>query len=325
MINHTGIWLVVIFTLAIPGGCALHKPSWQNELEQALVLEDTPYYPQEDYQCGPAALAMLLSASGISVHPDDLTPYTYIPERKGSLQLELLAACRLHNRVPYVISPDISSLFFELKAGRPVLVLQNLGLNILPAYHYAVVIGMLPPDKIILHSGEKKRLTTDIDEFLITWKRAGNWGLVALKPGEIPAHPDRVRYLNAVNAYELSGNLAQAERSYQAACNTWPGDETALLALGNNYLSQERFNEAEIIFKEIISSNPDNIAASNNLAETLAQQGCYSEALIAINQTIKTLEKVTSPLKKTVIQTRTEIVQHLKKETSDANTKCTHL
>lgn len=325
MINHTGIWPAVVFALAALGGCALNKPSFQNELEQALVLEDTPYYPQEDYQCGPAALAMLLSASGIIVHPDDLTPYTYIPERRGSLQLELLAACRVHNRIPYVIDPDISSLFSELKAGRPVLVLQNLGLNILPAYHYAVVIGILPPDRIVLHSGNKKRLITDIDHFSRTWKRAGSWGMIALKPGEIPAVPDKVRYLSAVSAFELSGNITQAAKSYQTACSTWPEDQTSLFALGNNYLSQEKYKDAEVVFKELLKNNPDNIAASNNLAETFVRQGCYLNALVIIEETVKTLEKINSPLKETVIQTRNEIIQHLNKPNLTSDKNCADL
>ncbi len=325
MIKHTGIWLAVVFALTAIGGCTLSRPRFQNELKQALVLEDTPYYPQEDYQCGPAALAMLLSASGLIVHPDELAPYTYIPERKGSLQLELLAACRLHNRVAYVINPDISSLISELEAGRPVLVLQNLGLNILPAYHYAVVIGILPPDTIVLHSGDKKRLLIDIDRFLTTWKRAGSWGMIALKPGEMPAAPDRLRYLNAVSAFESSGNISEAARSYQAACAVWSEDQTALLALGNNYLSQGRYKDAEIIFQRLLSKNPGNIAASNNLAETLARQGCYSNALVVIDQTVKTLEKANSPFKKIVVQTRSEIIQHLGKENSAPPMDCPDL
>lgn len=311
--------------LAVLGGCAVHKPEYQNELEQALILEDTPYYPQQDYQCGPAALAMLLNASGIVVHPDDLAPYTYLPERKGSLQLELLAACRIHKRIPYVIDPDISSLLSELKAGRPVLVLQNLGFKILPAHHYAVVIGMDPPDKIILHSGEKKRFTNDLNDFLTTWKRAGNWGMIVLKPGELPEVPDRLRYLNAVSAFELSGNMEEAEKSYQAAFSAWPEDQTSLFALGNNYMSQAKYRDAEVIFKELLRINPDNIAASNNLAETFMLQGCYANAQIIIEETLKTLERVSSPLKEIVLQTQNDIHRRLNRANATPNKNCTGL
>lgn len=325
MINQIRIWPVIVLVFTTLGGCAFNKSSFHTEIDQALVLENIPFYPQKDYQCGPASLAMLLGASGVTVHPDDLTPYTYIPERKGSFQVELLAASRLHNRIPYVIEPDISALFSELKAGRPVLVLQNLALDNLPAYHYAVVIGLLPPDKIVLHSGEKRRLTADLDKFLSTWERAGAWGLIVLKPGEIPTVPDRIRYLTAVSAFESSGSIQQAERSYKAACFTWPEDQTSLLALGNNYLSQGKYTEAETIFKKLISINPNNIVASNNLAEVLSQQGCYSKALIVIDQTVKILETVSSPLKETVNQTRNEIVQNLNKAIADQDKNCSDL
>ena len=326
MTDRIRVWLVIVIALATLGGCsAFIKPSFNREVEKAVVLEDTPFYPQKEYQCGPAALAMVLGASGVEAHPDDLTPYTYIPEKKGSLQLELLAACRVHNRISYVIDPNFSALSSELKSGRPVLVLQNLGLNHLPLYQYAVVIGMLPPNKIVLHSGEMRRLIIDIERFLTTWERAGAWGMIALKPGEIPTAPDRIRYLKAVNAFESVGNIQQAERSYRAARATWPLDKTSMLALGNNYLSQEKYKDAEIVFKELLSINPDNIAASNNLAEALFRQGCYSEALTIIDQTLITSEKVNSRFKKTVEKTRSEIMQHLNNAISNQHINCADL
>jgi len=111
-----------------------------------------------------------------------------------------------------VIDPDIFALVAELRAGRPVLVLQNLGLDILPAYQYAVVIGVLPPDNVILRSGGDEKLIIDMGYFLVTWKRSGSWGMVVLKPGELPTNPDPVRYLNAISAFELSGDLLQAAK-----------------------------------------------------------------------------------------------------------------
>lgn len=301
----------MIFALPLLPGCALEKTTFQISPGQDLVLEDTPYYQQQVYQCGPASLAMLLSASGALVHPDDLAPHTYLPGRQGSLQLELVAACRQHNRIPYVIDPDIVSLVAELRAGRPVLVLQNLGLNILPAYHYAVVIGVLPPNNIVLRSGENRRLVMELDHFLVTWKRSNSWGMIVLRPGELPAEPDSVRYLSSVSAFEVSGNLLQATLGYKAACAAWPEDQTALFALGNNYLFREKYRDAEAVFRRLITNNPDHIAASNNLAETLARQGCYSKALVVSDQAVRAAERLNSPLKKTVMQTRNEIIHQL--------------
>ena len=37
---------------------------------RSIELDATPFFPQEDYQCGPAALATLLVASGVEVTPE---------------------------------------------------------------------------------------------------------------------------------------------------------------------------------------------------------------------------------------------------------------
>jgi tetratricopeptide (TPR) repeat protein len=316
------IWLIFLVILPLLPGCASDKTSFLINPGEGLVLEETPYFPQQTFQCGPASLAMLLSASGVATHPDALAPRTYLPGRRGSLQLELVAASRGHNRIPYVIDQDISSLIAELHAGRPVLVLQNLGLSILPAYHYAVAIGVLPPGKIVLRSGNRIRLEMDLGKFLATWERADSWGIIVLRPGELPMNPDLLRYLNAVSAFELGGNLTQAARGYQAARTAWPENQTVLFALGNNYLSRAKYNKAEEIFRKLIKENPNHIAASNNLAETLIRQECYSEAFLVVNEALMAADRIKSPLRDTVLLTRKEISQHLRQIDHASSTPC---
>lgn len=299
--------MVLIF---VTSGCASHKPFFQVHLEDDMVLEGTPYFPQQSYQCGPAALAMLLGASGVITDPEALAPQTYLPGRKGSLQLELVAASRQNNRIPYIIDPDFSSLVGELLAGRPVLVLQNLGLNVLPAYHYAVVIGLLPPNDIVLRSGENERLVMELEDFLVSWERSNSWGMIVLRPGEMPYNPDPVRYLNAVNGFELAGNHLNANEAYLAARTAWPENQTALFGLGNNFLYLAEYREAARAFRELLKSNPNHVAALNNLAESLVRQGCYGQASVVINQAMLAADKINSPHKQSVLRTREEITHN---------------
>jgi tetratricopeptide (TPR) repeat protein len=287
-----------------------------------LELEDTPFYPQDKYQCGPASLAMLLGASGVNIQPDALARLIYLPARQGSLQLELISASRQHGLIPYVIDGNISALISELQARRPVLVLQNLGLNIFPAYHYAVVIGLVPPDKIILRSGTTRRLEMDIDHFLATWGRTDFWGMIVLGPSEVPEHLDPARYLDAALSFETSGLIIQAEQAYKAALALWPENQTAMVALGNNYLFQDRYREAASVFRELLMINPEHVAASNNLAEALVQRGCYSQAVSVIDQAVKTAERLHSPLMETVIQTQQEINEQMPQVRSDDDRRC---
>src|SRR5574342_247053 len=68
----------------------LQAPADARRVELARV----PFFAQEAYQCGPAALAMALGAAGKRVTPEELVAEVYLPGREGSLQVEMLAATR---------------------------------------------------------------------------------------------------------------------------------------------------------------------------------------------------------------------------------------
>jgi len=316
---HCLLFIVALCTLA---GCASESSLSLLVPEQPILLDDVPYYPQEEFHCGPASLAMLLGASGVSASPDELAPYVYLPERQGSLQVELIAASRRWKRIPYVISPSIASVVGELEAGRPVLVLQNLGLNILPVYHYSVVIGILPSGEIVLRSGENEKLLVDLDKFTRSWEKAGSWGIVALKAGELPFQPEKTHYLRAVRDLELAGHLQEAELGYTAALSRWPGDRSALFILGNNQIALKEYKEAEGIFRELVLNDSGDIAALNNLAETLSLQGCPAIALSYIDEGIVFAMRAESELLGTLQKTRFEILKRNSSRSSGMARDC---
>lgn len=312
----------VIMLLLILAGCADHRDRPSLAPGQITELDTIPFFPQKKYQCGPAALATLLSASRVVVTPDILVPQVYIPGRKGSLQPELVAASRRYGRIPYIIDGELSSLYEELKGGRPILVLQNLGLDIIPVYHYAVVTAMVGGDKIVLRSGTKKRLVMDTRKFLTTWRRTDSWGMIILKPGELPENSDPLKYLRTVNSFERTGNVKQAEKAYRAAVKRWPQHQTAIFALGNNYLAQEKYDKAAMIYQKLLSINPENLAAANNLAESLVRRGCLGRGSDVIGQAVALAKKINSPLKNTIIETQQEIAQQLERGESKIEKDC---
>ena len=69
-----------------------------------------PFFPQTDYQCGPAALATVLAHAGAAVDADDLVREVYVEGLRGSLQPELLGATRRHGLIPYVLAPEADAL-----------------------------------------------------------------------------------------------------------------------------------------------------------------------------------------------------------------------
>jgi tetratricopeptide (TPR) repeat protein len=266
----------------LTSGCASIPPSVSElpDAAQTVELAATPFYAQERYQCGPAALTTVLVASGAEVTLDDIVNKVYLPGRQGSLQFELLAAARTEGRLPYPVDGTLSSIWQELEGGRPVLVLQNLGVAAIPRWHYAVVVGIdAERGQVILRSGTDERRITPTGTFLHTWRRGGYWGMIVLEPGEMPAAVDRSRYFETVTALEEAGRAEEAATAWQAALRQWPGDSIALFGLANAYLSLQDYAAAETAYRDLLERNRTLLAARNNLALTLAGQGKYDAAM----------------------------------------------
>lgn len=306
-------FLLAALVLIFGAGCAGKSDVRLAGPGQDVELTATPFFPQKKYQCGPAALAMLLGASGVAVYPDDLVPVTYLPDRQGSLQVEMMAACRQSGRIPFLIPPDVKSLTAEIQSGRPVLVLQNFGFAWWPIYHYAVVIGMRFPDRLVLRSGTRKRVEMTAERFNRTWERAGSWGMISLHPGDLPRNIDLRDYLNAVAAFESAGNAVTAAAAYRAALGVWSDNPAVLFALANNHLRNDEPAQAAAHYRTLLAADPDHAAAANNLAEALVRQEDLDEALAVIQTAVQTAERIQSPLLEVIHQTRMEIKQAMQR------------
>jgi hypothetical protein len=245
---------------------------------EPLELTSVPFFPQADYQCGPAALATLLAHAGLEVSADDLVEEVYVAGLRGSLQAELLGSTRRHGLVPFVIAPEPTALLAELRSGRPVLVLQNLGIDRVPVWHYAVVVGA-DGERIILRSGTEQRRIESTRRFLRSWQRGSSWAFVVAKPGEIPATAGAATYVRAVAGAEPMLDAAAAERAYAAALARWPGDEVALLGAANQRHAAADLAGATTLYRQLLAAAPDHAVARNNLANVLAERGCRAQAL----------------------------------------------
>lgn len=269
-------------------GCAINPPLRVSESLPGGGIDlgaQLPFHPQTEYQCGPAALATVLGASGVAVTPEALAPQVYLPGREGSLQLELVGATRRAGRIPYVIAREPQAVFAELAAGRPVLVLQNLLVRTVPRWHYAVVVGADPQrERIILNSGAQRGLALRAPTFLRTWDWAGRWGLVVLRPGELPAQADPAAYLAAVADFEAVAGTAAARPAYLAALQRWPEDARVHLALGNHAHAAGDGRAAVAHYRTGWTLAPGDPVLGNNYASVLGELGCRTQALQVLDR-----------------------------------------
>lgn len=261
------------------GGCAT-APSFDTPLAPPVELTAVPFFPQTEYQCGPAALATVLSFAGVPTDAEALVPEVYTAGLRGSLQAELLAATRRHQRIPYVLEPRTDALAAELAAGRPVLVLQNLGLPRVPVWHYAVVVGLdHARGRVILRSGTEQRREERTSRFLRSWSRGDHWAFVVLEPGDLPATAVPGTYVRALAGASRFLSHESADAAFTKALERWPDDELVLFAAAGRELESRNWPQAETLYRRLLDVAPANAAARNNLANVLAERGCNAAAL----------------------------------------------
>lgn len=282
---------VFICAVLVLGGCASPQVSrlsgdWPADLPAQAALNNTPFFAQADYECGPAALAMAITAAGTPITPEALVPQVYLPARKGSLQVEMPVAVRRAALLAYTLAPELQAVLREVAAGNPVVVFQNLSLPWYPVWHYAVVIGYeRETQTLLMHSGTTARMPISLSAFERTWARGNYWALVALPPERLPATADASRLATSVVALERV-NPRAALAAYGSALTRWPADRSFLLGRGNAAYALGELPAAQSAYATATLAQPDFADAWNNLAQVLLEQKQWSSAQAAIAKAI---------------------------------------
>jgi tetratricopeptide (TPR) repeat protein len=304
-----GVFLLCLAACSNPSKTRLVLGSPTSSLPRHAEITEVPFFAQDAFQCGPAALAMSLNAAGIIVTPEILKPEVYLPDRHGSIQVEMLAAIRRHGAIAYQLASELNDILREIAAGTPVVVLQNLAFGWYPIWHYAVAIGYdLDRAEIIMRSGSEQREILPMETFEYTWARSDYWAMVAMPPGKIPESAEESSFIAAVSAAEKIMDPERSLRTYIAALNRWPGNLTAQIGVGNAAYRLNDLDQAEKAFRQAAQDHPDSVAAFNNLAQTLADKKRYEEALEAARRAVS----LGGPLLQTAQETLSGIKRRMK-------------
>jgi predicted double-glycine peptidase len=151
--------------------------------EETVIIRDVPFFSQEAYQCGPAALATVLdywyqkTDVNKRLTPEQITSEIYSPTAKGVLGIDLEIYGRRQGFTARQYSGSISDLRQHIDESMPVVVLVDYGLSSLQANHFMVVTGYTA-DGVIVNSGRREGHRISNREMEKIWRRTGHWSLV---------------------------------------------------------------------------------------------------------------------------------------------------
>ena len=271
-------YLLLCVALFLFSGCASKNYDYLSLDKSIVDSKKLPLniYPQEAYFCGPASLSTLLSQQNVAFVYGDVVGSTFTPELLGTLQIEMKATARRYGLIPYELNAGLAPILSEVSNNTPVLVLLNLGLPLVPTWHYAVVTGFDKADKKIFLSAPLTPMS--FEEFEMFSKRGGSWSIVALKPTMLPVASSEVQMIRAITDMYDVGYKEQATHAAILYVSTYPVSALGSVMLANMYTSGQDYLNATKEYKRSLALNPHDPVLLNNLAQSLMKENKLHEA-----------------------------------------------
>ncbi len=147
------------------------------EQENANLITGVPFFPQEQKQCGPAALAGVLNYWGTQITPEEIAKEIYSETAGGTLwiDLTLYARDKGYSAMQYIGSWN--DLMQNVQSGFPLIVLVDHGVSAYQVNHFMVVVGYTK-DGVIVNSGIEREKIEKKRKFLKAWKKNRYWTLL---------------------------------------------------------------------------------------------------------------------------------------------------
>lgn len=267
--------------------CATRTPVTDKLADKAesYRLKNVPVIKQKDYHCGPATLAMVMQYHRIKTTEDEMAQGLFHKNLKGSFFSEMKSRARAEGMMVLEVN-DLTKAFEEVRAGNPVIVLQNNGFQFFPRWHFAVLTGMKFEGPDVYLSGEK----SDMRLFERSFVLGGRRSLVIVPPEKLSATATELEHVESAAILESLGKKKEALAAYEAILAKW---NTSLLAsIGSSnvlYEMNEKKKALEILRRA--SAHHDSPMIWHNLAILEGETGNRVKARVSAKKAMDLAEE----------------------------------
>lgn len=147
------------------------------EFGASHIIASVPFYPQQEYQCGPASLAGALNYWGVSISPEDIAAEIYSEAAGGTLDIDMVLFAKRKGLEARQYQGSLDDIKRNVKRGYPIIVLVDQGFWLYQQNHFMVVVGYNEKE-IVVNSGEEQLKSIRLKDFLRSWKKTKHWTLL---------------------------------------------------------------------------------------------------------------------------------------------------
>jgi ABC-type bacteriocin/lantibiotic exporter with double-glycine peptidase domain len=167
---------LALFLLFVPLLLSCAETLYLKESKPSRIINNVPFYPQEDFQCGPASLASVLNFWGIAVTPEEIAAEIYSPSAGGTLNLDMMLYSGKKGMKATYYKGSMEDIKNKIDLGHPMIVMIDLGKLFYQQNHFMVVVGY-DENGIIAHSGKERLNPISLKSFTKTWEKTNFWTL----------------------------------------------------------------------------------------------------------------------------------------------------
>ncbi|MGD8371594.1 MAG: C39 family peptidase [Syntrophobacterales bacterium] len=179
---------LIFLCLGLASGCSsAAKELYIARPSQTVIIKDVPFFPQLDYQCGPASLAGVLNYYGDTVSPDDVAETVYRQNIRGTVSLDMVLYARQRGFASKWYEGSTDDIVRAVDRGSPLIVMIDLGFSVARIYHYMVITGY-SFEGVIANTGTTPQELISWERFMSQWKKTHNWTLL-ITPKEAVISP----------------------------------------------------------------------------------------------------------------------------------------
>jgi predicted double-glycine peptidase len=174
---HITMIILLILGVLVSGCATTQGITGEDHYGPVHMIRDVPFYPQEDYQCGPASLAGVMNYWGIPDTPDDIAKAIYSRSARGTLTIDMVLYAQARGLHASHYAGSLDDLRRKIDSGSPLIVLVDYGFSIMQTNHFMVVIGYRD-QAVIANSGRHEKKVISVQDFLKSWEKTKYWTLL---------------------------------------------------------------------------------------------------------------------------------------------------
>ena len=181
LMNTSLLALCIIFFII--AGCVSLKPT---TIPAGIrLIPNVPFFPQEDNQCGPAALATVMNywylreGGNNKIGIDEIMAAIYSKTARGVLPMDIENYPATKGFTTERVDGSAETIRHHIDTGVPLILFVEYGFSFYQLSHFLVVTGYAD-NGVIVNSGRREREFIANAELEKVWQKTGYWSLRVL-------------------------------------------------------------------------------------------------------------------------------------------------